>query len=473
MDNINLKPVLKKLTADEFRKLAELAPLINRLSDLLDSDGMDEVEKVKKEIRAIGEQSQALKEAAEFYIGLAEQYHLRIDHFMPAIEKPPAQLEPIRRKSGLKYSRGIIKHLLRTIPVSTRHFTMTNDNMVIYCGKAGNRNIEIQIAKPFVKPASGDLAFRSALVACEIASQKRTPAPGKIGFNEFVTLIGEKEASQITRENLMNYLNAFECSYIRVWEDRGRSFSYKSAPLFAEIAWSQDEGKGAVFSFILNERAWLMAKEMRQYTWIPTQRLLGLPGLSARDHRAQDNFRLWLNRKPWHGTLRRWLQEFAEYTERKLTFEPIAKIETFVEKNFSRAKRDGLVVSYKIDKLEKRRDYLNQKIYFAPAKNKPNREYPDPAEVEDFIDGAVEWLYNPEHYFNIEYPEEKTRECLKNIIYSHGLESVKGIFEYYEGDPTYWLDGVSPAVSFWRDLKGLGKKRDNAGPSQNVPTCGR
>ena len=262
---------------------------------------------------------------------------------------------------------------------------------------------------------------------------------------------------------------------VKTKDKNGELIHSDHAPFFKRFIWDGKLNLDARIFPILNEELFklLIDEELTQYVWIPIERLRSDRKLTARDRLAQDQFRMLASIPIIKFKMMNWLYKFGQFTETEILKATLSNIREFVNKSFEQAKNDGLILNHKIKRLYKKSEYLNQIIFFWPAKAKPPKEKieltkEDLKEIREF----AEWLYEVgvEDYADIE--EDKVLEYVMNAAETGNLDCIRKAYEEtedYGPGPDYPVDEEgnwqSRAQFFWtqyqscRDAKNRQKSR--------------
>ncbi|MBA7631771.1 hypothetical protein ES703_39306 [subsurface metagenome] len=309
---------------------------------------------------------------------------------------------------------------------------------------------------------AGDLPKRLFRGIAMFSSQRKTLDPGPIEYRELLDRIGELPCSESHMERIRDLCLAISYSSITVkTKDRkGELIHSDHAPFFKRFIWDGKVDFNARIFPIMNDELFklLIDEELTQYVWIPAERLKPARKLTARDRLAQDQFRMLLGIPMIRFKMINWLRKFGEFTDAKITHLTLEGLRNFVNKNFELAKNDGLILDYKIKSFHKKSNYLNQVIYFQPAKAElPKEKVKLTKEELKEVREIAGWLYEigVEDYARIGH--DRVLEDLMNAAEAGYLDCIRKAYEETEEEgpePDYPVDEEreyeNRPMYFWR-----------------------
>lgn len=413
----------------------------------------------------------AEKYAKEYQLELPERIKRKLKQWTG-----PDSHKKLKEATGYKEPMKVAQTIHDRFPLSIKGFKkVVGPEFTSLTRKVGNKEIKIVVASELMVPA-GDLPKRIFRGIAMFSSQRKTLDPGPIEYRELLDKIGELPCSESYMKRIRDLClaTAYSNITIKTKGKNGQLIHWDHAPLFKRFIWDGDvDLKARIFPILNEEFKSLIEDNLPQYVWIPTKRLQPDRRLTARDRLAQDQFRMLTGIPLQKIKMRNWLHKFGEFTDRNLEVKSLPYIREFVNKSFEQAKNDGLILNHKIKRLYKKSEYLNQIIFFWPAKAKAPKEKieltkEDLEEVREFAD----WLYEigVEDYADIE--EDKVLEYVMNAAEAGNLDCIRKAYEEtedYGPEPEYPVDEdrewQSRAQFFWdqyqscRDAKSRQKSR--------------
>ena len=344
--------------------------------------------------------------------------------------------QEIKKLAGMKQETHLNDLIHDYVPVTVRGFTKIEKKGIIeYTRRIGDKEITIFSKRPDFTPVAGDLVKRLFMGTCLFANQRGTHDPGPIKFREILELVGKLDASQPARERIKNYLESFAYGgiEIRKRDDRGKEIYFRYAPFFVDFIWDGGLDFSAKIYPVFNERIFqmLLEENILQYVWIDRPRFRGLPGLTDRDCLCQDMFKKKLGLRECYRKMRKWLHEYGEFTDARLKKLSLGEIKDFVNRNFSRAVSDDLVIEFKIRRYQNKKAYLNQTIWWRPGKaKKPHIVNYSSGELEEM----VQWLYEAGEEDGAYIKLDAVKERLTNAARAGHFDCLKEARDRVESD---------------------------------------
>jgi len=376
----------------------------------------------------------------------------------------------LMKSQGSKYAMNLIDHIQRVIPLSIKGLDCSfDDHSLKWKRESDGKEFTFYLPidkQNIMKPATGDLAKRVVLNVFRFAIARRTHDPGPITFEEFLDNLGEKNASQSTRQRIMDICKscAFTSMTITKKNEKGQEIYFDHTPFFKRFIWKGKLDHKAIIYPIINEQfeKMLIEENLNGYIWFADERLKRLPkGMDARDRIAQDQFKAIQGFPVIRFIMRNWLYKFGQFTDTEILKRGLTEIKEFVNKNVALAKESKLIERVKIQRFQKKESYLNQVIWIYPIKPTwPKKEKiklttAEQGEVKDIID----WLYEigVEDYADI--ARETIKEYLENIAKHGYLDCLRAARETVEdyADPDYPVDEKggyqNRPMEFWLEYK--------------------
>jgi hypothetical protein len=400
--------------------------------------------------------------------GLALKYAEMHDRQLPLSIKRrlrtwsgPDSYKELKKATGYKLPVEVEKRIHAQFPLSTKGFKKhVGPEYTSLTRKIGNKEVKIIIASGLMVPA-GDLAKRLFRGIAMFSSQRKTLDPGPIEYKELLDRIGELPCSEAYMRRIRDLCLAIRHSSITVTtrDKNGKVVNSDYAPFFKRFIWEGGVDLNARIFPIFNEELFnlLVDEDLGHYVWIEDKRLKRLPGMTARDRLAQDQFKMLLGIPGQQTKMRNWIQKFGQLTDTELLKMPLSTIRAFVNKNFEQAERDSLILEYEIRSFHKKEKYLNQMIWLKPAKPPPPKKKVEltSAELKE-LRGDMAWLdeVTVEDYGRTEY--EDIEDYLTNAAEAGNLDCIREARRLTEDswDPDYPVeeDGVgykNRPMHFW------------------------
>lgn len=398
----------------------------------------------------------ALKCAGEFNLQLPLSIKRRLRSW-----KGPDSYKELKKAKGYRSPVKIEKRIHAQFPLSLRGFKKyVGPNITSFDRTIGNKKVSIWIATGLMVPA-GDLPKRLFHGIAMFGAQRKTTDPGPIKFGELLDRINELSCPQHQRQRIYEICDAMSKSGISVTKmnEKGKKVGFDNAPFFKRFIWEGGLDLSARIYPIFNEEvpSLLIDEQLTRYVWIEAKRLRKLPGMTARDRLAQDQFKILMGIPSIKFKMRTWLQKFGQFTDRKLLKATLFTIRAFVNKNFERAERDFLILNYEIRSLHKKSKYLNQVIWFQPALPKLPKEKIELTSKElKELEEITDWLDEVSREDGSEVYHETIEVYLKNAAEAGHLDCIRKAYKETEDwvDPDYPVDEEreyeNRPMYFWR-----------------------
>ncbi|MBA7662198.1 hypothetical protein ES703_70224 [subsurface metagenome] len=370
----------------------------------------------------------ALKCAGEFNLQLPLSIKRRLRSW-----KGPDSYKELKKAPGYKSPIAAAERIHAQFPLSLRGFKKhVGPEITSFKRTIGNKTVAIWIASGLMVPA-GDLPKRLFHGIAMFAAQRKTMDPGPIKFQELLDRINELPCPQHQRRRVYEICSAMAKSMISVTvsNKKGEEIGFDHAPFFKRFIWEGGLDLSARIFPIFNEEipSFLIDEGLGRYIWIEAKRLRKLPGMTARDRLAQDQFKMLMGIPSIKFKMRTWLQKFGQFTETRLKTKSLSYLRGFVNKNFERAERDFLIVNYEIRGLHKKESYLDQVIWFQPAKLRPRKERIELTNEElEELEEITTWLYEAGREDGSELYYETIEDYLKNAAEAGLLDCIKDAY---------------------------------------------